>query len=161
MATSIPLPTRLVRSPSFMVARLGAEGRRRLGEALAQEGLRLADYAAIALLDELESAPQQTLSRTLNIDRSNVVDIVDRLEACGAAERRADPADRRRYAVRLTRKGRALLERCAAVARSVDDDLFEGLGSEDRETLVHLLGRVAARYDEHVSLARCVREAEA
>ena len=160
MATSIPLPTRLVRSPSFMLARLGAEGRRRLGDALAQEGLRLSDYAAIALLDELESAPQQTLSRTLNIDRSNVVDIVDRLEACGAAQRRPDPADRRRSAVRLTPKGRALLERCAAVARAVDDDLFDDLGEEDREALVLLLGRVAARYDEHVSLARCVREAE-
>ena len=158
MATSVPLPTRLVRSPSFMVARLGAETRRRLGDALAREGLRLSDYAAIALLAELESAPQQTLSRTLNIDRSNVVDIVDRLEACGAAERRPDPADRRRYAVRLTRRGRAMLERCAAVARAVDDELFGELDEPEREALVQLLGSVAARYDEHVSLARCVDE---
>jgi len=158
MATSPPLPTLLVSSPGFMVTRLGGETRRRLGEALAKEGLRLSDYSAIALLDELESAPQQALSQTLNIDRSNVVDIVDRLEACGAAERRPDPADRRRYAVRLTRRGRALLERCAAVARAVDDELFGELDEQDREALVHLLGRVAARYDEHVSLARCVTE---
>jgi MarR family transcriptional regulator, lower aerobic nicotinate degradation pathway regulator len=145
MATSVPLPPRLARCPSFMLARLGTEARRGLTRALAAEGLRLSDYAAIALLDELESAPQQTLSRTLNIDRSNVVDVVDRLEACGAAERRPDPADRRRYAVRLTRKGRALLDRCAAVAWSVDDELLGGLGEQDRETLVDLLGRVAAR----------------
>lgn len=157
MLESRYLPARLVTSPSFMLARLGGEARRRLGAALAQEGLKLGDYAAIALLGELESAPQQRLSRTLNIDRSNVVEIVDRLEACGAAERHPDPADRRRYAVKLTTKGQTILQRCAAAAQRVDDELLGDLDEDDREALIYLLGRVAARYDEHVSLGRCVR----
>lgn len=155
-----PLPAELVSSPSFMLARVGGEARRRLAEALAREDLRLSDYSAMALLGKLESAPQQTLSRALNVDRSNVVEIVDRLERCGAAERRPDPHDRRRYAVRLTRRGRATLDRCAAIARAVDDELLDALSERERTALLHLLGTVAARYDEHVSLARCVADAD-
>lgn len=155
-----PLPDALVSSPSFMLARVGGEARRRLAEALAREDLRLSDYSAMALLRELESAPQQALSKALNVDRSNVVEIVDRLERCGAAERRPDPDDRRRYAVRLTRRGRAILDRCAAIAAAVDRELLDALGDVERATLLHLLGTVAARYDEHVSLARCVAVAD-
>jgi DNA-binding MarR family transcriptional regulator len=161
VAANAYLPARLARSPSFMLARLGGEARRRLSEALAQEGLKVGDYAAIALLGELQSAPQQTLARTLNIDRSNVVAIVDRLERCGAAKRQSDPADRRRYAVRLTAEGRRILERCAEVARDVDDELFAQLDRDERAALIQLVGRVAARYDEHVSLARCAEDAGA
>jgi DNA-binding MarR family transcriptional regulator len=150
------LPSQLVGSPGFMLTRLGGDARRRLGDALAREGLKIGDYAAIALLDELESCPQQVLSRTLNIDRSNVVDIVDRLEGAGFARRRPDPADRRRYAVKLTAKGRGMVERCAAAARAVDDELLDGLEPAERDALMSLLHRVAARHDEHVSLARCV-----
>jgi MarR family transcriptional regulator, lower aerobic nicotinate degradation pathway regulator len=157
MVTDTYLPPRLVSSPSFMLTRLGGEARRRLTEALAAEGLKLGDYAAIALLAQLDSAPQQTLSRILNIDRSNVVEIVDRLEACGAAERQPDPDDRRRYAVRLTARGGATLERCAAAAQQVDDALLEPLDADGRHTLLRLLARVAAHHDEHVSLARGVQ----
>ena len=156
MASSLHLPARLVHSPSFLLPRLGSETRRRLAERLAEEGLKLGDYAAIVLLNELESAPQQTLARLLSIDRSNLVDIIDRLEASGAAERRPDPADRRRYAVRLTAKGREILERCAAAAQEVDDALLSDLDEDERRMLMHLLGKVAACHDEHVSLAQCV-----
>jgi MarR family transcriptional regulator, lower aerobic nicotinate degradation pathway regulator len=138
------LPTCLADSASFMLARLGVDARRRLADALAHEGLRFGDYAAIALLGQLESAPQQTLSRTLSIDRSSVVDIVDRLEACGAAERRPDPSDRRRYAVSLTGRGRAILARCTAVAEAVDGELLASLDEAERAALVRLLGQVAA-----------------
>lgn len=139
-----------------MAARLGGEARRRMGAALAEEGLKLGDYSAIALINELEGAPQTTLSRVLKIDRSNVVEIVDRLEACGAVKRRSDPDDRRRHSVQLTAEGRRILKRCAKAAREVDEALFGELSAIDRNALVDLLTRVVAGYDEHVSLAECV-----
>jgi DNA-binding MarR family transcriptional regulator len=156
VAAPAHLPARLVHSPSFLLPRLAAETRRRLAGKLAEEGLKLGDYGALVLLQELESAPQQTLARLLGIDRSNLVEIIDRLEAAGAAERRPDPADRRRYAVRLTGRGREILERCAVAAREVDDDLLRDLDGEERRMLMHLLGKVAACHDEHVSLEQCV-----
>jgi DNA-binding MarR family transcriptional regulator len=60
---------------------------------------------AISTLKPGESLPMSALADALHCDNSNITGIVDRLEAAGLAERRADERDRRVKAVILTEKG--------------------------------------------------------
>lgn len=43
----------------------------------------------------------------------------------------------------------------------MDDDLLQTLDEDERRTLMHLLGKVAACHDEHVTLAACVEAVRA
>lgn len=73
--------------------------------------------AAIRRLDQ--ATPMHRLAEELGCDRSNVTDLVDRLELKGLVERRTDPEDRRVKQLVLTPAGqqtrRALNERLAAI----------------------------------------------
>jgi hypothetical protein len=58
-------------------------------------------------------------------------------------ERRADPADRRSYALHLTNKGRDTMKAIGRVARDHQDALLASLTAEERDLLASLLLRVA------------------
>ena len=71
----------------------------RLGEALAAMEMRTHEFAVLNHL--LESGPlsQQELGRALRINPSNLVGLLDLLEADGLLVRVRDPHDRRRHLV--------------------------------------------------------------
>lgn len=141
------VPARLLRWSGFLLARLGFETKRRFTEALDHEGLRLHHYGILALLAERGPVAQTALAEGVGIDGSHVVALVDALEEAGLAERRADPADRRRHAVTLTRAGRAALDRCEQLAATVEAELLAPLDEAERRELHELLLRIAAHHD--------------
>jgi DNA-binding MarR family transcriptional regulator len=81
------------------------------------------------------------------VDRSSMVAVLDELEARGLAERRADPADRRKRSIHLTDEGRTQLQRMRAVARKVGQQSFAALSDEERATLHQLLRKLAGFTD--------------
>ena len=145
------VPPLLAHDIGFLLARLGVESRRRLGDALADRGLRPHHYAVLLLVDERESVPQGEITETLGLDRGSVVGILDELEEGGLAERRRAPEDRRRHVVTLTARGRSTASACRAVASPVEDDLLAPLLPEDRGQLHTLLHRMAAFHDMRIS----------
>jgi len=87
------------------------------------------------------SMPMRQIAQRLKCEPSNVTGIVDRLEAQGLAERRADPADRRVKLAAATDRGRETAERL----RSSLDFAREPLGAlsvGERTTLRDLLKRM-------------------
>ena len=90
-----------------------------------------------------EGQSQQALSAALGIHRSAMVALVDDLERRGLAERRRDPADRRAYALYLTRQGRKLLAELERVAQEDEAELLTALDASERSHLISLLQRVA------------------
>src|SRR5882757_175052 len=85
--------------------------------------------------------PMRRIAERLKCEPSNVTGIVDRLEAHGLAERRADPADRRVKLAAATPAGRATateLRDSLGFAREPLAALPEG----DRRTLRDLLQRM-------------------
>ncbi|SEN28688.1 MarR family winged helix-turn-helix transcriptional regulator [Actinacidiphila rubida] len=85
--------------------------------------------------------PMRQIAQRLKCEPSNVTGIVDRLEAQGLAERRADPADRRVKLAAATEQGRDT----AAHLRASLDFAREPLGAlseQDRRTLRDLLQRM-------------------
>src|SRR5687768_16791306 len=95
----------------------------RLEETLEGAGLSGAKYAALQRLAGAQ-APLTLgeLAGRLSCVRSNVTQLVDRLEADGLVERVSDPTDRRAIQARVTPLG---VERLAAAQRAV-----QGLQSE-------------------------------
>jgi DNA-binding MarR family transcriptional regulator len=138
------LPAELLASAGFLLSKLGLFAKSMFGQALVEEGLRPPHYAVLAFLKANEAPPQTALATTLRIDRSDVVALIDALEARELVERGRDAVDRRRYALRLTPAGEALVERMYAVAAQTEDRLFAPLSAEERAQLLELLHRLAA-----------------
>jgi DNA-binding MarR family transcriptional regulator len=84
------------------------------------------------------------LSRLLMVSNGNVTGIIDRLAAEGIVMRLAHQGDRRTTFVRLTAKGRQHFAAMAKAHEAWIAELLAGVGREDTDTLVGLLGALRA-----------------
>ncbi|MEU6973621.1 MarR family winged helix-turn-helix transcriptional regulator [Kitasatospora aureofaciens] len=141
-APSDGLPPTLLALSTFLLARIGRTARGRLGEQLAERGLRLWDMAVLAALVDFGPQAQRDLVRRLGIDPSDLAKVADQLGAAGYVERSRDRADRRRVSVSVTEAGRALLAELEAQARAVQDEVLAPLDEGERRVLQGLLRRV-------------------
>jgi len=117
----------------------------RLETALEPLGLSLAKMGVLAKLVEAgEPLPLGTLAERLACVRSNITQLVDRLEGEKLVTRVDDPRDRRSILAELTAEGRA---RHAAGVRAMEEaerGLFSHLRKEDRDSLRRLLHALRA-----------------
>ena len=139
-------PTSLLRYPSAAMFLLMREafrlGQQRIERArTVADQMRFPHLAVLACLDEFGSSSQQTISRRLRLDPSDLVGFVDWLESAGFVERKRDARDRRRYAVDLTPAGRRAFRIRARAAERMNEELFGALSEQEREQLRSLLLR--------------------
>lgn len=131
----------------FLVAR---EMRRQMQELMADEqwaadaGFRPPCMGVLAVVEHLQPVSQRQISDHLGLDASDVVGILDILEAAHMVQRQRDPADRRRHAVVLTELGGTAARRYAALRTTVADRVLAGLDDDERRQLVDLLHRATA-----------------
>ncbi len=138
------LPASLACSAGFLLSKLGLYAKSAFGQAMIDSGLRPPHYAVLVFLRTNTNQPQTALAQMLRIDRSDVVSLIDALEARGLVQRGRDREDRRRYALALTADGQALVERLATVAAETEERLFAPLDPDEKAQLVEYLGRLAA-----------------
>ncbi|WP_153540570.1 MarR family winged helix-turn-helix transcriptional regulator [Actinomadura macrotermitis] len=141
------LPPRLLDITAFVLARTGRIGRARMGAMTDGRGLGLWHLAVLAALDDAAPASQRGLGARLRIDPSDLVEVVGRLADAGLVRRERDPADRRRYVVELTARGRAELDAITAEAARLDAELLAPLDGPERAQLKSMLGRILAHHD--------------
>lgn len=110
--------------------------------AFAPLGMSPRQYNVLATAASLNSPSQQELSRRLGIDPNVMVGVIDELERQGVVERRRNPADRRRYIVAPTERGRELLRESARVVEEVEARVFGGLSDDERALLHEVAGRL-------------------
>lgn len=112
----------------------------RLEAALAEVGLTPAKYQAI---DELARAGEPlTLSdfaSRLHCVRSNITQLVDRLEADGLVRRVDDPADRRAIRAVITPSGLERRTVGAEVVRRLEDEIASRVPESERALLHRVL----------------------
>jgi DNA-binding MarR family transcriptional regulator len=141
----------LLASCGFLLARLGAESRRRFTRFLTEHELAMHDFSVLLVLGEHGALPQQRLSRMIGIDPRNAVPIIDSLEARLLVERRPDSEDRRRYAVALTAAGRRLMERLGESGAHLEAEMLEPLSRAEQATLRQLLQKLMTTLDDPVA----------
>jgi DNA-binding MarR family transcriptional regulator len=108
---------------------------------LEEHGLRPRSLVALTLLRDHDGFSQQGLAATLQIDKTNLVGLLNDLENDALVARRRSPEDRRRHLVEITAAGTAKLSEAEEALAAVEDDVLGVLSEEERETLYRLLRR--------------------
>ncbi|HEX2314514.1 MAG TPA: MarR family winged helix-turn-helix transcriptional regulator [Thermomonospora sp.] len=130
--------------PGLALAFSGQVASTRIRKAITGLGLKPGHGHVLLLLSGEGATGQQALAETLRVDPSVLVAILNDLERDGLAERRRDPADRRRHIVSITEAGKARAADLQTAVAAVEADLFAGLDPEEIATLHRLLTRVTA-----------------
>lgn len=136
-------PTRPTRSAALLV-HLARHMRVRSEAAIAPLGLRTRHLIALTVLRDQDGSTQQSLSRTLQIDRTNLVGLLNELEADGLVARRRSIEDRRRHIVELTGTGLQRLAQAELALAAAEDEVLGALDRAQREDLYRLLQRATA-----------------
>ncbi|MFE9689069.1 MarR family winged helix-turn-helix transcriptional regulator [Micromonospora sp. NPDC005806] len=106
---------------------------------LAPLGLRPRHLVALTVLRNADGISQQGLASNLQIDSTNVVGLLNELEAAGLVERRRSAEDRRRHVVSLTESGAKRLNEAECALAAVENEVLGALDADQRETLYELL----------------------
>lgn len=131
--------------PSGLFAVLHASGvlESRLESKLSEVGLSIPKLAALQVLVRAgESLPLGQLAERLSCVKSNVTQLVDRLEADGLVSRAADPNDRRSRLAVLTAAGRKAHTKGSEIQTQAEKELFSALSAEESRRLHELLAKL-------------------
>ena len=110
---------------------------------LSTVGLSIPRLAALQrLVDAGGSLPLGQLADRLACVKSNVTQLVDRLEAEGLVTRSPDPEDKRSRLAIITDAGRRIHQDGAKIQRQVEEELFATLTVDDAARLQEIVAKL-------------------
>jgi DNA-binding MarR family transcriptional regulator len=113
---------------------------------LERVGLSLAKLAALtALAENGDSMPLGQLASRLACVKSNITQLVDRLEADGLVARKPDPNDRRSRLAVMTAAGRKACQAGMKIQQETEQELFGSLTRDEAHHLAALMEKVTPR----------------
>ncbi|WP_157219233.1 MarR family winged helix-turn-helix transcriptional regulator [Flavisphingomonas formosensis] len=98
--------------------------------------------------DSSHEMMQTELAKVLDIGKVALGGLLDRLEASGYIERKADPADRRAKRIVMTPAGEKVLEGIQARAVSLNHTMLDGVTAEEIHLAEDILHRMKRRLIE-------------
>jgi DNA-binding MarR family transcriptional regulator len=117
----------------------------RVESRLAEINLSLAKLTALRQLSRAgDSLPLGQLAERLACVKSNVTQLVDRLEADGLVTRSPDPGDRRSRLAVLTDKGRQACLHGNEIQHRTERELFSVLSADEATQLRSLLSKLTS-----------------
>ncbi|MGW4535911.1 MarR family winged helix-turn-helix transcriptional regulator [Nocardia sp. NPDC004340] len=132
-------PAGLLRHPTYALGKLHKAMH-------AELGTPLREHWVLTYLAEHAEPSQQEMANVLEIDRSEVVRLIDSLEKAGLVTRNRDPEDRRKYRLAITAAGNRVRAETDARIAAATDVLLARLSPAERATL-HRLSLKALGYD--------------
>jgi DNA-binding MarR family transcriptional regulator len=129
---------------TFLLSQVGAHSSARFAERLEPLEIKPPHVGILRVIAQTDGLSQQALGERLGLFPSRLVGVLDELERRGLLERRDSPADRRSYALYLTRAGQAILEQVGEISRAHQDVICAALDDAERAQLADLLSRIAA-----------------
>jgi len=121
---------------AFMV--IGAD----LARTLEPFELRMLTFTALTLVADNPGLSQSQLAQAMQVERPNLVVIVDELETRGLITRDRVPTDRRVYALRITAAGARLLANATRAVAAHESALMGGLSAAEEAGLIAALNRI-------------------
>jgi len=107
-------------------------------------GVTRAQAWVLSYLWTQDELTQSELAQRLDLGKVALGSLVDKLEAAGMVERRADPDDRRAKRIALTARGREALARLRELGAAANQDVLAGISARDIEITARTLKRMKA-----------------
>src|SRR5260221_10986750 len=139
-----PVASQPAHHPGALLDHLARRMRLRAEAVLAPLGLRPRHLVALTVLREGGGSTQQALAPPLEMDGTNIVGLLNELEARQLIQRRPSPEDRRRHLVELTDAGAEQLAKAESPLSAAEDEVLGGLDDSQRERAYSLLQQAAA-----------------
>jgi DNA-binding MarR family transcriptional regulator len=146
--SSLTVLNRAPHRSAALLVHLARHMRVRSEAAIAPLGLRARHLIALTVLRDQGGSTQAALATTLQIDRTNLVGLLNELEEQGLIARRRSSEDRRRHIVELTDAGAHLLAKAEFALSAAEDEVLASLDREQREQLYGLLQLATAEAPE-------------
>lgn len=118
-----------------------------LAQTLKPFDLRMLTYTALVLIVDNPGLSQSQLAAAMDVERPNLVVIVDEIERRELITRDRVPTDRRTYALKTTLAGRQLYEKAVAAVVAHEARLFAGIDDEVRSALIGALTAIRKNQD--------------
>jgi DNA-binding MarR family transcriptional regulator len=126
----------------FLLYRTAQASHALANQMLGEIGLTARHVGILTLITEREPMTQTALGSELEVDRTTMVELLDRLEERGLVERRRHPADRRAFVIHPTKAGLAAKENAIRILDQQQATFLEPLSPRDRSVLADLLNRL-------------------
>ena len=138
-ATEADIPANL--PVGMLLTVLGRAATKIITEGMRQTGIKPRHVAA---LTELRHGPltQQALGEAVHKEATQLVGLLNELEAAELVSRRRDPNDRRRHIVELSALGASRLEDAENCVAQTEERLLAGLDAAERASLYRLLAHI-------------------
>ncbi len=122
--------------------------RTRFDQRARARGMTRAQWIILARLSRQPGISQNEMAAICEVEPITVGRLIDRLEARGLVERRADPGDRRVHRLHLLPAAQPILDEIAIYRDELRDEVLEGLGEREQselvESLVHIKNNLTA-----------------
>ena len=129
----------------FLISDVARLVRKHFDRRAACHGLTRVQWRALRRLFRSEGITQAELAEQLEIGPIAVGRVLDRLQAAGFVERRADPADRRVWRLHLTARARAVAADMERIGYEARRDIASGMPEGELAAMVVLLERIKER----------------
>lgn len=104
--------------------------------------LTRSQWRALKTIHRHEGLSQAELAELLELEPIPIGRVIDRLQDAGFVERRADPADRRRWRLHLTRRAHAVAEDLERIADELREEVLAGVAAADYDTFARVLAQL-------------------
>ena len=99
-------------------------------------------FLLVSLAREGRAFSQTKLAEMLDVSPASVARTIKSLDAGGYIERNESEGDSRRNEIRITEKGRTVLEKSRRMFEEMDDEIYSGFSDEELHCLHGLLSRM-------------------
>jgi DNA-binding MarR family transcriptional regulator len=132
-----------MRTGLFAVLHAAGSVEARVESRLAEVGLSIPKLAALHQLTQAgDSLPLGQLAERLSCVKSNVTQLIDRLEGDGLVTRAADPSDRRSRLAVITESGKSAYAKGMQIQQQSEREIFGALSRDEAASLHTLLSKL-------------------
>ncbi len=128
--------------PGFLIRRLHQIHTALFNEEFNETSITPVMYSILSTLSQSGPVDQTTLSLAVAIDKTNMVDILDRMRKQGYVRRRTPSADRRVRLTVITEKGQQLLDTWDEKVERAHARTIDALSPQEQVTFMQLLSKI-------------------
>lgn len=132
----------LLSRPGFLIRRLHQLHGYLFSQQTAEFAITPVQYSVLTSLNEHGAMDQASIAREVGLERTTVAEVIARIESRGLVVRRSCKKDQRVKIVKITVKGKRLVEQMSTFVARAHDLTISPLSQEDQDRLMVMLVRL-------------------